>query len=404
MIPRKQSTGDPPDFTTKTRGKFIDAVEALREQQFSQPSGDQWHDTIPIGNMVNATSSVEEAVPWYGIVSLRNAQNDPHEEDDGTNDEIDDNAEALFKSFILFDAYKPLGYHDEFLGIAQEPINPDSNVANVLVWGVTQARVLFTEDTVNDNYAVTIEGDIEKLAAAQWGPVEILWSPGVVGVKWCIVRLEKTPPIGWAKAQIDWQENGVYPNGYPKVICKTCDWDGNNVRGEEFDVHLPRNPRPVDINDKEHDADPAVYQDWVIGYSKDIGGLRICTTPYLHKGKIWDIKIIGDSDTIPTGWNECDGSLQSGWAGTQALVSFNNTGGMGTGEDFACVPRQRNAPVGTQDIGIHRDFNAFDHIGAVVVPDTGDVETTNVAGHTHEFNVQCGEQTTVGVLFIQRYK
>jgi len=220
----------------------------------------------------------------------------------------------------------------------------------------------------------------------------------------------------WAVAQSDWEENGSYPAGDPKVSVRVCDRKGENEGGSAFDVYLPRNPRSP--SGKEHDADPAVYEGWVIGWELDSEGTPICTTPYLHMGKIKDIRIQGADDIVPTGWHECDGSNQTGNAGAFDLANFKREYALGNPphtRKVGAFPRHRSddEAIGVAGcwshmidaIGQHGGVegtevvHVFDHtpqgvpVGSEAQDDAGDA-----------FAVEGGEYPAETVLFIQRYK
>lgn len=219
--------------------------------------------------------------------------------------------------------------------------------------------------------------------------------------------------ILWAKAQSDWEENGTYPEGDPRVSVKRCQRDGTEERGDAFWVYLPRNPRPAGtIINYDHDADPYVFADFVIGYNYSVGGDAICLTPYLHMGKIKQIHILGndaDDGWIPVGFHECDGSSQTGEAGTFNLADFVRDYQPIGGEEnvVGAFPRHKSEGDTThtdEDVG---EANCWayliDSIGSgsvVTVPTQGVCDDSD--GDTQ--NVGIGEYPAEIVLFYQRYK
>jgi hypothetical protein len=219
--------------------------------------------------------------------------------------------------------------------------------------------------------------------------------------------------ILWAKAQADWEENGTYPSGDPRVSCKRCARDGSGETGDAFWVYLPRNPRSP--GGKEHDADPAVYTGYVVSYKLDSDRAAVCTSEYLHMQKIKDIRIVGANDTVPTGWHEADGSSQTGNAGTFNLIDFKTPtellGDLAAGMLFAAMPRHESE---SDPIGSLRYLYTFDGLGCppdeVYLPDqdttptSGEVGGTDPDGHHHTFDVGTGVYRTAIVFFIQRYK
>lgn len=117
----------------------------------------------------------------------------------------------------------------------------------------------------------------------------------------------------YAAALSDWEENGYYPNGDPRVACRHCSRNGSGVDSGEsaFWVYLPRNV--------SHDADPSVYAGYVIYYEVDYEGTKICRSPYLHKNKIGAIEILDRDSAIPTGWAKAEGAqvYSANWPGQQ---------------------------------------------------------------------------------------
>lgn len=201
--------------------------------------------------------------------------------------------------------------------------NPDS-------WAIRFTDSTFTEAEGNQTPTHTDrQADYKAIAHDLSG--EYIEENAVVIVTWdnlrwwIISRVDGR--IRWAKAQSDWVENGAYPDGDPKVSVKACARDGTGATGDVFDVYLPRNPRSV--IDFLHDADPAVYTDFVIGWLRDSEGTRICTTPYLHMGKIGDLREIKATTAIPPGWQEADGNGESAAHGGYAAWDFKHRFSMG---------------------------------------------------------------------------
>ncbi len=119
-------------------------------------------------------------------------------------------------------------------------------------------------------------------------------APGFSGPDGMAVRDHEQFPEPHAKCQSDWDEN----SGDPKVAVKMCDADGENVRGPEFDVDLPRR------RDASVDYDPEAYSGDVIEWRWDYPGRRICITTYLTS-KIGDLRWQVSTARIQTGWARC---------------------------------------------------------------------------------------------------
>lgn len=221
--------------------------------------------------------------------------------------------------------------------------------------------------------------------------------------------------LQWALATSDWEENGVYPVGVPRVECRQCNKAGvtTGFPATVFDVYTPRNPRAA--GGRNHDADPSVYSGFVIAYMHDEESSpnRICMSPYLHRGKISDILIMGRTDTIPPGWNECDGSVQTQnpvTAGAITLHDFKTTvKPLGGDAAFrAAMPRHISDPA--EAMASRNDVEYFDALGEeggqILAPGVGQAFTTVDGDHPHDhsFEVQMGSYVTCTVMYIQRYK
>lgn len=209
---------------------------------------------------------------------------------------------------------------------------------------------------------------------------------------WCVSDVSEA--IQWAKAQSDWTESGyAIPGNVPMVTCKKTVMGGGAVTGDNFLVYLPRNRGGV-----THAADPCIYEEDVLGWQYDENGGRICITPYLHMGKIKDIKIQGADSIVPTGWHECDGTSQTGQAGTFSLVDFATADGI---FNTAAMPRHRSS---AEAVGSNNASHTFDALGVpngrILLPNEG-LAYDNSGDF---FNVGVGGYKTATVIFIQRYK
>lgn len=418
MIPRKPSKGDPIDLTTRSRSSIIDAVEDLRGRQSAQYPGDQWRDTIPRGTVIKCLNHSSEVIPQYGAVELDGPRNGP----DPTGTSVQhERMEDLFKSQIYFACKLPTTWTFQYpnteqnrvVGIAQHPINIDE-VGDVLIDGVTQARITQIDQSYH-RWAKPRNNSTDLMATVNYGPIEILWRPlnsptGTAWADWCLVRLSMTPQVLFlsAKAQEDWRETGAaYPSGDPVVDCKSCDTDGNNVTGDTFTVHLPR-----DRIGNVAGADPSVYENDVIKYMYAVNHTwgvgdpwaQYCISEYLHMGKITDIRIQGVNDKIPTGWQECDGASKTGEAGTFNLHDFATTyAPVGTVEDIARMPRHKSPNEVQAEINEVWFLDAIgEAVGAspIKIPTPGNA--IDSAGD--HFNVQVGRYQTCTIMYIQRWK
>jgi len=240
-------------------------------------------------------------------------------------------------------------------------------------------------------------------------------------------------PLLLAEAASDWEENGTYPEGDPRILCYQLIADPDTeptptephpkvATGDPIWIELPRErdggngSDPLGIG-KAHSTDPALYGSDRLYYSVDDQDRNICQSPYLHMGKIGEIRMMGKTSTgdpadeTPVGWNECNGLEKVGNAGTITLANFGREypalGGALT-EYYGALPRHIS---GSHDINEDLFAAVFDGIGEAPGPITlpggnGDAKTTaaGLGPHIHTTEVQQGEYPVCIVFFYQRYK
>jgi len=230
-----------------------------------------------------------------------------------------------------------------------------------------------------------------------------------------------------AEALTDWEENGTYPEGNPRIRCYQMIADPETeptptephpkiATGEAIWVELPRERDGGDSEDEDsaHSTDPALYAGDRLYYSVDDQERLICQSPYLHMGKIGEIRMLGltstgdPADEIPVGWHECDGTTKTGNAGGILLADFTRDYAPvgGSANKYGAIPIHRSSDF---SVGAETLEYIFDTLGSAVIaelPITVDtwVDTTTVDAHKHEFKCAQGEYPLETVLFYQRYK
>lgn len=239
-------------------------------------------------------------------------------------------------------------------------------------------------------------------------------------------------PLLLAEAVSDWEENGTYPEGDPRIRCyqmiaapetepTATEPHPKVATGEEIWVELPRERDGGNGSDgtglgKAHSTDPALYATDRLYYSLDDQDRNICRSPYLHMSKIGKIEMMGKTSTgdpedeIPVGWHECNGAEKTGNAGDITLANFdrNELALGGTTDKYGALPRHVSS-----DHQINEDLYAevFDGIGEAggqfKLPNGNGSALTTPGGtgpHTHNIEVQQGEYPVCIVFFYQRYK
>jgi hypothetical protein len=240
--------------------------------------------------------------------------------------------------------------------------------------------------------------------------------------------------LAWAAE--DWEENGTYPEGNPRVKCKRLVADPDTAPtatephpktelagGDEFIwVELPRERKGGYggvSNGQAHSADPAIYWWDRLYYSVDDQGRNICMSPYLHMGKIGEIRMLGKTpstgdpwDEIPTGWRECDGSLQTGNAGNITLANFDRdyTALSGNADQYGAGPVHKSSSYAVGDQCMHATFDAHGESVFARIPQTAAAwydtseELAAPNNHRHDIKSAQGEFPMETVFFYQRYK
>lgn len=427
MQPRRASLGDPFDVSSQTQGEFVDAVEELRTQQFIRRAGNQWSDRPLLGTIIKALNVTGQRIPRYGVVEIGSSEDNyglpistVHNVEFPTSSIVNNE----YRNQVYFRAELPTADYGKTIGIAQEPINEDVP-GDVMIDGVTQARLWWRSDLVDSNpfpvYAKPYQERVDYLYASYEGQAEVIWSDTLPPTKssgyiWALVRLghRRDIPI-YVKAQADWEENGTYPIGNPRVSVKLCDPDGQNPRGYPFWVSLPRNQPTSSVVSRLHDADPAIYEDWVIKCRPNNSGSQstfnaefYCISEYLHQGKIKDIKMQGADDIVPTGWQECDGDNRTGNAGAFTLINFDRDQQAvgGSADKYGAMPIHKSSSFA---VGEDKDLYVFDDLGdstKIQLPNVGSFDTTpaGTGPHTHDIPAGRGEYPQAVVYFIQRWK
>ncbi|MEE9185245.1 MAG: hypothetical protein V3U39_12340 [Acidimicrobiia bacterium] len=242
------------------------------------------------------------------------------------------------------------------------------------------------------------------------------------------------PVLLMAEAIRDWDEHGVYPHGEPKILCQQLVPDpdvepsANNLHPKKmlegsFQVELPRERKGQSLSadelGKAHSADPALYVGDRLRYSIDDQGRPICESPYLHMGKIGEIRTMGRTtispvDNIPTGWAECKG--QTAWtqnAGMIALANFDRdyTALSGNADKYGAGPVHRSSSYAVGEVCYHATFDAHGEsvfarvpmAGAAAWYDTSE-ELAGADAHRHDIKSAQGEFPMETVLFYERYK
>jgi hypothetical protein len=385
--------GQPYRPSASAHNTFVGAaryVQSLQAGHGREPLRDNWQATIV--QVKNNSGGDRQRFDVLGIGNVA--------ETVGVFPTPTDNLDA-FKNGPILLGYTPDGWiHKGKFAVLLEPAKIGA-IAAACVAGTCVANV--TVNNPEHQYAEAKDADAGSLTSCLHGSAQILWiEAGASGVKWAVVRLGVAPSGRfYAKAQADWQENGTYPYGYPRVSCKLYDYRTEGEYGDAFWVQLPRDRPGTPYLD--HGADPAVYEDDILQWEYDSAGVPVCASEYLHMQKIGDIRIQGLPAIIPVGWNECDGSSQTGNKGTFNLVDFATTqqpvGGSGT--QVAAMPRHKSA---AENIGSNNSVHLADAFGetggVVLVPTPGSALDTG--GDT--MTIGMGAYRTATVLYIQRYK
>lgn len=375
---------------------------------------DRMRDTLPQqrnvfvhgGGEVLVENTTGEHLDQYSVVYLV---------DSGLglrNDEYRELSVDIFKSKRFLLAEGPSGPEPKDirrLAITQVAL-PAGRIGRACVVGVTQ--VLLKVEDEEHNFASPEAYGQRWLVTGPAGLIPILWKEPGTGERWGIVKIGHAF-VGdrYAKAQSDWEANGTYGGGNPRVQCKLCDWDGSNEQGDDFWVYCPRDRKGT--VGWSPGADPSIYAEDVIRWSYDEDGKTICVSEYLHMGRIGDIimyaPILYMNPTAPKGWHVCDGKTD--------LDSPNYPGGKFTVCNFAseygpvggpygfyvgAIPRHA---VSGEQVGVRCErMPFFDWAGAVpnvvFVGHDGDAQTNDGDHLTHFASL---EYPTVPVLFYQRY-
>jgi hypothetical protein len=238
-------------------------------------------------------------------------------------------------------------------------------------------------------------------------------------------------PLLLAEAASDWEENGTYPEGNPRIRCYQLIPDPDTeptptephpktmVTGDPIWIELPRERDGGKGSDgaglgKAHSTDPALYAGDRLYYSVDDQERLICRSPYLHMSKIGKIEMMGmtstgdPEDEIPVGWHECNGVTLNGNAGDITLANFarNERALGGLMDKYGAMPRHASSD---HEVNEDRYAEVFDGIGEAggqfQLPNgNGSALTTPWAGHTHNIEVQQGEYPVCIVFFYGRFK
>jgi hypothetical protein len=251
------------------------------------------------------------------------------------------------------------------------------------------------------------------------------------------------PQLLLAVAVDNWEENGVYPEGNPRILCQrlVSDLDTDPTASEPhpkrmdpplssgtpFFVELPRERKGSLSSGAgwSHSTDPALYNGDRLYYTLDDQGRLICQSPYLHMGKIGDIRIMGKLpagrnpfDFIPTGWWECNGDTMTGNAGNITLANFDRdyTALSGNTDKYGAGPVHSSSSYDVGDQCMHATFDAHGESTFARIPfslgpppvtemwyDTSE-ELAGADAHRHDIKSAQGEFPMETVFFYQRYR
>jgi len=224
MIPRKVLPGETPDFSARTHGAFVDAVEAHRVQQMEQTLGQGRSHPYTRGIVVQVLNQSGKVVPWYGVLEL----GDPRVMNGSQLDEVG------FKQRVYLNGALPSAdWESHTYGITQHPINEDC-VGEMLVEGIVQVKVYIADtESLEYHYAIPIEGNVDKLEASPTGLFEILWSEKKVGDdNWAIIRF----PVQIPNRHFELKEALVL-GGSATVLLLAWDGDSYEQNGTEFTIY-----------------------------------------------------------------------------------------------------------------------------------------------------------------------
>ncbi len=183
--------GESPDRSASTHGDFVDATTELRSQQMRSSREPEYSHVRLGGTILEASNESGFTVPWYGVMELSDSLF-----------LVDDALDVIgFQQKVAFTGLAPYRMGIGEYGIAQLPINKDT-VGPVLIEGITQVRVYYKDAAaLKLDYASPVMGNVEVLAARAGGIFKILWSEGVVGICWALVRLETPRTVGFELAE-----------------------------------------------------------------------------------------------------------------------------------------------------------------------------------------------------------
>lgn len=241
----------------------------------------------------------------------------------------------------------------------------------------------------------------------------------------------------YAEALTDWEENGAYPEGNPRIRVNQLVGDPDTeptVNNPHPKIELGTDPIWIELPRERdggsatggvglgvsHSADPALYVGDRLYYSYDDQGRPICMSPYLHMGKIGEIRMLGKTpstgdpeDEIPVGWHECNGVTVFGNAGMFTLANFarDYEALSGNADKYGAGPVHASSSYAVGEQCFHATFDAHGESVFARVPhappaawyDTS-LELAGADAHRHDIKSAQGEFPMETVFFYQRYK
>ncbi len=200
--------------------------------------------------------------------------------------------------------------------------------------------------------------------------------------RWEIISIDpQSITIQYGQAQADWQEGGTRPAD-PYVSVKLCDdRHGTNVRGDPFNVYLPR---VGDLDPQvyiSHSASTpySAYAGDVIMWQYDAQGTPVAVGSYLGQ-RVGTIDLwSGSLATMPYGWCLCDGSNGSPNLSGLFVRCLESSATLWVHGDV--VGAASDGLGGTKRIGVSSSRSATTGTGTNAVTQLEDVESWAGAAH-----------------------
>ncbi len=142
--------------------------------------------------------------------------------------------------------------------------------------------------------------------------------------EWEIGDLENDGALKWALVESGFSNTTDGATATKDVPVKSCDIDGNNETGSQFNVKTP-----IRANE-----DTSLFTDYIVGYMQDNDGNLVITTPNPFDDRMDTVKQWkGDQGDIPDGWSEdtsIAGRMIIGIAPASDWEAVGETGGVDT--------------------------------------------------------------------------